>query len=133
MSRQAFEDLLEACEPYLALVARLLIAVLFLGGTMQKLVDPSVVQALLAGAGMPEVLVWPAAVLNGLGAASLILGVWVRPMALLLAGYCLATSYFHGIQNDPWQLSIMVKNWAIAGGCIVLALHGSGRIALRPD
>jgi putative oxidoreductase len=30
-------------------------------------------------------------------------------------------------------MSIFVKNWAIAGGCLALFAAGSGRYALRPD
>ncbi|HSF65174.1 MAG TPA: DoxX family protein, partial [Paracoccaceae bacterium] len=56
----------------------------------------------------------------------------VRPVALALAGYCAVTSLFHWIPGDPWQMSIFVKNWAIAGGCLILAAHGAGRYALRP-
>jgi putative oxidoreductase len=56
-----------------------------------------------------------------------------RPLAFLLAGYCALTSLFHYIPSDGWQMSIFVKNWAIAGGCLALAAAGSGRWALRPD
>jgi putative oxidoreductase len=28
-------------------------------------------------------------------------------------------------------MSIFVKNWAIAGGCLVLAAHGAGRYVLN--
>lgn len=28
---------------------------------------------------------------------------------------------FHFVPSDPWQMSIMIKNWAIAVGCLILA------------
>jgi putative oxidoreductase len=31
------------------------------------------------------------------------------------------TSWFHLLPDDPWQMSIFVKNRAIAGGLLVLA------------
>ena len=43
-------------------------------------------------------------------------------VALSLAAYCAVTSVFHFIPGDPWQMSIFVKNWAIAGGCLALAV-----------
>jgi len=49
-----------------------------------------------------------------------------------LGAYCAVTSLFHYIPGDPWQMSIFVKNRAIAGGCLVLAAHGPGRFALSP-
>lgn len=120
--------------PSLALLgARLLVAQLFLLGTAQKWLDPSAVEGLLAGRGWPEWLIWPALAFNLLAGALLALGVWTRPLALLLAAYCAVTSLFHLIPSDGWQMSIFVKNWAIAGGCLALAAAGSGRWALRPD
>lgn len=114
------------------LAGRVLIAALFLGGAVQKGSDPSAVEGLLAGGGWPVWLVWPALVFNLGAGVTLIAGVWVRPVAATLAGYCMVTSLFHYIPADPWQMSIFVKNWAIAGGCLVLAAHGAGRFAWRP-
>lgn len=105
---------------------RVLLAALFLAGTAQKLVSPGQAVALLAGVGLPGFLVWPAAAANLAGALCLITGVWLRPAALGLAVYCMVTSVFHFIPSDGWQMSIFVKNWAIAGGLLVLAAGGGG-------
>ena len=113
------------------LVGRLLIALLFVAGTVQKALDPAAAQTLLGNLGLPAVLVWPALVFNAIAAASLITGLWLRPMAYALAAYCAVTSIFHLIPSDPWQMSIFVKNWAIAGGCLVLAAHGGGRYVME--
>lgn len=115
-----------------SLVGRVLIALLFVGGAIQKGIDPGDVQALLAGSGWPTWLVWPALAFNAIAGTALILGVWVRPFALALAFYCGITSIFHYLPDDPWQMTIFIKNWAIAGGCLVLTAHGAGRFALRP-
>lgn len=100
---------------------RWLLAGLFVGGTVQKLVDPAAAQGLLAGFGLPGWLIWPAAAASAVGGMALILGLWLGPVALMLAAYCVVTSIFHLIPDDPWQMSIFVKNWAIAGGLLVLA------------
>ncbi|TNC71413.1 DoxX family protein [Rubellimicrobium roseum] len=113
--------------------ARLLVAQLFLLGSAQKWFSPGGVEGLLAGRGWPEWLVWPALGFNLIGGGLLALGVGTRPLSLLLAAYCGVTSLFHYIPADPWQMTIFVKNWAIAGGCLALAASGSGRWALRPD
>lgn len=114
------------------LLGRILIAVLFLGGALQKGSDPSAVHGLLAAHGWPLWLVWPALLFNLGAGVALLLGVWVRPLALLLAGYCAVTSLFHFLPDDPWQMTIFVKNWSIAGGCLALYVSGAGRLAWRP-
>lgn len=114
----------------LLLAARLLIAALFLGGAVQKAANPEGAEALLAGFSLPIVLVWPALVFNAAAGLALVLGVAVRPVALLLAAYCGVTSVFHYLPDDPWQMTIFVKNWAIAGGCLALAVAGAGRFAV---
>ena len=119
---------------HLALLAgRVLIAMLFLGGAVQKAASPGDVMGLLAGRGLPEWLIWPALAFDAVAGLALVLGVGVRPMGYALAAYCAVTSVFHYIPSDPWQISIFVKNWAIAGGCLCLAAAGPGRFALRPD
>ncbi|WP_316014162.1 DoxX family protein [Roseobacter sp. HKCCA0434] len=113
-----------------AFAGRVLLGLLFVAGTAQKLVDPAPAAELLTGRGLPGWLVWPATAFNALGALCLIAGLWLRPIAAALAAYCMVTSLFHLIPDDPWQMSIFVKNWAIAGGLLVLAAQGGGRIAL---
>ncbi len=103
------------------LTGRILLAALFVAGAVQKGVDPQAVIGLLAGFGLPGWLVWPAAAFNAAGALALLAG-WRRyETGLLLAAYCGVTSVFHWIPDDPWQMSIFVKNWAIAGGLLVYA------------
>ena len=111
--------------------ARLLIAALFLGGAVQKALDPSQVMGLLADRGWPEALVWPALVYDALAGIALIAGLWVMPVALSAAAYCALTSLFHWLPEDPWQITIFVKNWSVAGGCLALAVAGAGRWRLR--
>ena len=110
----------------LEFTGRTLIAALFLGGFVQKIVSPGEAQALLTLIGLPGWLIWPAAVFNLCAGLALILGVAVRPVGLALALYCIATSVFHVALDDPWQMTIAVKNWTIAGGCLLLAAHGAG-------
>lgn len=115
----------------LIFAGRLLLALLFLGGFAQKLADPEPARALLAGRGWPLWLIWPSMLWTLLAGLALVAGLWVRPVALGLAAYCMATSLFHLQPGDPWQMTIFVKNWAIAGGCLILAASGAGASRLR--
>jgi putative oxidoreductase len=115
----------------LNLAGRCLIALLFLGGAVQKGLDPAPVQEMIASVGLPEGLVWPVAAFDLVAAVCLVAGPGVRGWALALAVYCVVTSWFHWqLRADPWQVTIVVKNWAIAGGLLVLAAEGPGRLSL---
>lgn len=111
----------------LVVTSRLLIAVLFVGGAVQKATDAAPAMALLGDWGLPAVLVWPALVFNGAVGVALIAGWQLRAVALAAGAYCAVTSLFHLQPDDPWQMSIFVKNWAIAGGCLALAVCGGLR------
>ena len=116
----------------LNLTGRILIALLFLGGAAQKFGDPTQVSQMIASIGLPTWLVWPTAAFNLIAAIGLIFGPGVRRWALILAAYCIFTSYFHyQLRADPWQITIMVKNWSIAGGLLILAAQGPGRYVWR--
>ena len=115
---------------WLNLIGRCLIALLFLGGAVQKLTNPAPVMAMLDGIGLPGWLVWPVAVFDLVAGLALIVGPGVAVWAVVLAIYCLFTSYFHWqLRADPWQVTIMVKNWSTAGGLLVLGSVGPGRFA----
>lgn len=122
----------EAMKDVLNLAGRVLIALLFLGGAAQKLGDPAPVVQMITGIGLPGWLVWPVAVFDLIAGLALIFGPGVRGWALVMAGYCIFTSYFHWqLRADPWQVTIVVKNWSIAGGLLVLAAEGPGRWVWR--
>lgn len=113
------------------LAGRILIALLFVGGAMQKVADPGPVSGMIASIGLPGGLVWGVALFNLVAGIALVAGPGVRCWALVLAAYCVATSWFHWqLRADPWQVTIVVKNWAIAGGLLILAASGPGRFAL---
>lgn len=115
----------------LNLAGRVLIALLFLGGAVQKFTSPGEVEAMIASIGLPIWIVWLVALFNLAAGLGLIFGPGVTRWALVLAAYCIFTSYFHWqLRADPWQVTIVVKNWAIAGGLLILAAQGPGRFAL---
>jgi DoxX. len=107
--------------PVILRVGRALLAVLFLAGAVQKTLGPEQAMALLSGLRLPGWLIWPALVFNAVTGLALLLGYATRWVALALSVYCMVTSVFHFQPEDGWQMSIFVKNWAIAGGLLVLS------------
>jgi putative oxidoreductase len=61
----------------------------------------------------------------------LVIGLWVRPVSILLAGWCLLTaSIFHTAWSDQTQLMMFLKNLVMAGGFLILFKHGASSLAL---
>ncbi|WP_316399481.1 DoxX family protein [Bradyrhizobium sp. 33ap4] len=56
----------------------------------------------------------------------LLVGLLIRPIALLLAGFSLVTAFiFHDQFADQIQMIMFLKNVAMAGGFLLLATHGA--------
>jgi putative oxidoreductase len=76
--------------------------------------------------GGPGVLIWPAAAWEIGGGILLLTGLWIRPLSILLAGWCLLTaSIFHTAFGDPNQMVHFLKNMTMAGGFLILARAGA--------
>ena len=116
---------------YPPVVARILLAVLFVVGGIGKLGDVAGFAGYMASGGLPGFLAWPAIVFELALGASLILGYQARIMALLGAGFCvLAGILYHFVPADPMQMISFMKNLGIAGGLLMVFVHGAGPFAI---
>jgi putative oxidoreductase len=118
----------------LALIGRILIAVMFVPAGFQKLMGYAGTVGYAASAGMPlpEVGVGVAIVLEIVGGLALLLGWGTRWVALILGVFTLVASFiFHAFWSVPAE-AVMVtqllfwKNIAIVGGLLGFAAHGAG-------
>lgn len=117
----------------LALLARVLLAAIFLLSGLAKLADPAGTAAYVASSGLPApaLAAWGAALLETLGGLALIAGYRVRPAALILALFSVvAALFFHNNLADQNQMIHFMKNFALAGGLLQLAITGPGRFAI---
>jgi putative oxidoreductase len=109
------------------LAGRLLMVILFLLAAFAKIGGYAGTQAYMASAGVPGFLL-PLVILTELGGSVLILlGLWTRLAAFLLAGFTLLAGglFHHAIGNQIQQL-MLLKDLSIAGGFLVLVAHGAG-------
>lgn len=115
----------------LLLAGRLLLAWIFLHEGYVKLASYAGAVRYAEAFGVPG---WtlPAAIAIEIGCGlAVALGLFARPAALVLALFCLATAaIFHTKIAETNQLLHLEKNLAIAGGFIVLAVWGPGRLSL---
>ncbi|CAJ0849462.1 DoxX family protein [Ralstonia flatus] len=123
----------------LILLARILMMVLFVMSGWGKLTGFQGTVGYMAstGAPLPMVAAAVAVVMEfGVGIA-LLIGLWTRPLALLMALFVLGTSF---IAHSYWDMEGAMeaankiqfyKNLSIMGGLLLLAAAGPGRYAVQ--
>ena len=122
----------------LALVGRLLLALLFLPAGISKIAGFAGTAAYIASKGLPlpELGAMIAIIVEVGGGLALIAGFGTRMAALALAVFTLvATFVFHNFWGVPADQAMMqqlmfYKNIAVVGGLLVLAAHGAGAWSL---
>lgn len=116
---------------YAPLIARIFLAAMFIPAGLMKMGDVAGFAGYMASGGVPAILAWPAILFELALGASMLLGFKVRPMALLGAGFCVLTALlYHFVPADQMQMTMAFKNFAIAGGFLMLFAHGAGAVAL---
>ncbi len=122
---------MEQATKYAPLAARLLIGALFIMAGLGKLGDVAGFTGYLTSGGLPAVLAWPSIIFELALGAAMIAGFQVRIMALLGAGFCvLSALLYHFNPADQLQMTMLLKNFAIAGGFLMLFAHGAGAVAI---
>ena len=108
-------------------IARFLSAQIFLLSGLSKLGDYAGTQTYMSTMGVPGMLLPVVIALEIGGGLALIAGVFTRWVALALAGFSIAGAIlFHRDFADTTQLVMFMKNFAMAGGLLLLYVHGSG-------
>jgi putative oxidoreductase len=123
----------------LLLLARLLIAALFIPAGFETLGDIDGSTAYFAGLGMPlpSIAAWAVGFFELAAGAVVLAGLQTRLVALALAAFALAAGFIgHYGQgaDDPAMAflhrQMLMKDIAIAGGLLALAVIGAGRYSL---
>jgi putative oxidoreductase len=115
------------------LLARILMAVIFVLGGWGKLIAPAMTQAYFARYGLPlPPVAWVIAVVVELGGGLAILfGLFMRPAAAVLAIWCVATALVAHTHFADRNMQIhFMKNIAMAGGFLYAAVLGAGAWSL---
>jgi putative oxidoreductase len=120
------------------LIARFLLALLFLIFGWSKLGDYSGTVAYMtqSGAPLPTIAALVAIVVEFVLSIAIILGIWTRPLAVVLALYSLATAYIghpywsmEGVDRSANMINFY-KNFSIIGGFMLLYLTGPGKYSV---
>lgn len=120
---------MQGTENVATLVGRVLMSLLFVTSGWGKLLGAAAVQAMFAKQGLPMVqAVWLLAVVIEFGGGLLILfGLLTRPVAFIVACWCVATALVaHTNFADRAQEIQFYKNMGLTGGFLYIATFGAG-------
>ena len=116
---------------YVNLVARVLMAHMFLIAGIGKITGYAGTKAYMTAMGVPGALLPFVIALEIGGALAIIVGWQTRLVAYALAAFCVvAALIFHHNFADQMQMIMFMKNFTIAGGFLLLAVNGAGAFSL---
>lgn len=117
--------------PWIELAARLLLVAMFFLAGFNKITGYEGTQGYMQSMGVPGALLPLVIILELAGGLAVALGLGTRIAALLLAGFTLMASLiFHSNLADQTQMLFFLKNLGIAGGFLLLFVHGAGPVSL---
>lgn len=118
--------------PILGLVARIFLGLIFVMGGVGKIQGFEGFQGYMESGGIPGVLAPAVIAFEILAGAAVIIGFQARLAALALAGFSiLAALMYHFDFGNQMQVTMFMKNLAIAGGMLMVFIHGSGQYSLQ--
>ncbi|MCX7289143.1 MAG: DoxX family protein [Rhodobacterales bacterium] len=121
-------DQLRTYSPFLA---RLFLAAMFIPAGLSKTANIAGLEGYIASGGLPGFLAWPTIVFEVLLGLSMLLGFQARIMALLGAGFCVATAVlYHNNFADMMQMQAFFKNLGVAGAFLMFFANGAGKLAI---
>lgn len=115
------------------LVARILLAAIFVLSGASKLGDIGGTAGYIASAGLPAptALAWLGAIFEVVAGLAILTGLRTREAALALAAFCIVLALaFHTNFADLVEMIMFMKNLAIAGGFLALSVAGPGAWSL---
>ena len=106
-------------------ISRIFISSIFLFSGYNKIFNYENTIEWMEGFGIPGFLLWPTIVLEIILPILIIIGYRTQISAILLAMFCIATAViFHLDFADQMQTVAFLKNFALAGGFLFIAVHG---------
>jgi putative oxidoreductase len=114
-------------DKFLTPIARLFIGHIFLLAGFSKIGQYAGTQGYMDAMGVPGALLPLVIALEIAGGLAIIVGFQAKWTALALAGFSIVSAViFHANFADQTQMILFMKNWAMAGGLLLLTVHGAG-------
>jgi putative oxidoreductase len=122
---------MQKLNPWIELAARLLLVTMFIVAGFNKISGYEGTQQYMQAMGVPGALLPLVIALEIGGGLAVAVGFGTRLVAFLLAGFTMiATLVFHSNLADQVQMLFFLKNLGIAGGFLLLFVHGAGPLSI---
>ncbi|MFU8895117.1 MAG: DoxX family protein [Gammaproteobacteria bacterium] len=116
--------------PLADLAARIFLAALFIVAGLGKIPGYEGTAGYMQSMGVPGMLLPLVIALEIVGGLAIAIGYRTRLAAFLLAGFTVLSGLIFHSPLDPAEQTQFLKNLAIAGGFLLLVVHGAGRWSL---
>tara|TARA_Y100000590_G_C15093501_1_gene778454 strand:- start:119 stop:493 length:375 start_codon:yes stop_codon:yes gene_type:complete len=114
------------------LLGRIFISLIFLISGINKIQNYYETIDWMEGFGVHGIFIIPAIILEIAAPILIIMGYYVKISSTLLALFCIATAIiFSSNFTDQMQIISFLKNIALAGGCLILAVNGPKKYSLE--
>lgn len=122
---------MNAFNPVIMLVGRVLIALIFILSGFDKISAIEGTQGYMEMMGVPGLLIYPTIAVELVAGLFVLVGFQTRIAALLLAGFTLISGLlFHFNLADQVEFINLMKNLAITGGFLFLVANGAGSLSV---
>ena len=112
-------------------LGRLLISFMFLMSGLNKAGNYSNTSGWMESMGVSSSILPLVILLEIIGAFAIIIGWKTKIAAFLLAGFCFVSALiFHSDFSNQVEMIMFMKNFAIAGGFLILVANGAGNYSL---
>jgi len=112
-------------------IGRLLISFIFLMSGLNKISNYANTSGWMESMGVSSSLLPLVIIIEILAAIAIILGWKTKIAAFLLAGFCILSGLiFHNDFSNQVKMIMLMKNFAIAGGFLILVVNGPGNFSL---
>ena len=118
------------------LVARIRLAIIFVMAGISKLTGAEATAGYFAALGipLPGISVYLVGLFELIAGLALAVGFQARLAAILLAAFSIASAALaHNNFGDQTQMIMFMKNLAMAGGLLLVWVHGAGGMAVDKD
>ena len=112
-------------------IGRIFLSILFLINGISKILYYKGTLEYMENFGVPGYLIYPAIITEILFPILLMIGYKTKLSAIILASFTILLAViFHTEFSNPMRLTAFLKNFAIAGGFIIIFVYGPGQYSI---